>query len=258
MATRSRAGRGLPAFLFVITLLAGGDWLCRPAGAAAQDTQESDSAAVLGRLLARETKHPIGGAVVQIVGTHTIATTDSAGGFELLGLAPGVLVLEIRAPGYTPGTWRITLAAKQVVMHEFQLDLLAYELPGVVVEGKRGQIRFADFERRRQSRMGYFLTQEQIERLNPPTLIDVLVTVRGVEQVCISNTCVAKMVRAAPGCYPQYFIDGQASTPFFARNTPPQDIHGIEIDPGASETPAEFLGSNSACGVIAIWTKSTP
>ena len=43
-----------------------------------------------------------------------------------------------------------------------------------------------------------------------------------------------------------------------ARHTPPKDIKGVEIYRGSSETPGEFTGSNSACGVIAIWTKSSP
>ena len=162
-------------------------------------------------------------------------------------------------PQRGPGTWRINLHDGKTLEHVFELDP-AYELPGVVVEAKPSSIgrRFSDFERRRHAGMGYFLTKEQIERINPTSLVDVLVTVRGVEQVCISNNCVAKMVRSPPGCYPQYFLDGNESTPYFARNTPPQDIQGIEVYRGSSETPGEFIGSNSGCGVIAIWTKSAP
>ena len=88
--------------------------------------------------------------------------------------------------------------------------------------------------------------------------MDVLATVRGVKQVCVSNECVAKMVRSPPGCYPQYYLDGNESSSYFARLTPPQDVKGVEIYRGSSETPGEFQGSNSGCGVIAIWTKSAP
>jgi hypothetical protein len=134
------------------------------------------------------------------------------------------------------------------------------ELPEVVVKGREPLAgrRFTDFERRRHSGMGYFLTQEQIERSGAATLIDVLVSARGVEQVCLTNDCVAKMVRSPPGCYPQYYLDGVESTAYFSRHTPPRDVRGVEIYRGASETPGEFTGSNSGCGVIAIWTKSSP
>src|SRR5207253_2325772 len=134
------------------------------------------------------------------------------------------------------------------------------ELPEVVVKGttRLADRRFADFERRRQSGMGAFLTQDRIEHANTTSLVDVLVTVRGVQQVCISNECIAKMVRSPPGCYPQYYLDGKESSAYFARLTPPQDVKGVEIYRGSSETPGEFQGSNSGCGVIAIWTKSSP
>ena len=41
----------------------------------------------------------------------------------------------------------------------------------------------------------------------------------------------------------------------FHENTPISDVYGIEIYRGPGEVPAEFGGSNAACGVIAIWTK---
>src|SRR2546425_3862507 len=88
MASRSRAGRCVPAFLLAMALLAGQDWLYHPASAAAQDTTESDSTGVLGRLGARENPQPIASARVQIVGTHTTTTTDSAGRVGVVGRPP--------------------------------------------------------------------------------------------------------------------------------------------------------------------------
>ena len=233
-------------------------WGVPPVRAAQDSSTLGDSTAITGQIVASETGAPIKGATVQMMGTRMAATTDSMGRFALTGLPPGPVMLEARAVGYATGNWRLTLRPGQVIDHQFDLDLLAYELPEVTVEAKKAARRFADFERRRQSGMGYFITKEQIERASPTNLIDILVTVRGVQQVCITNDCFAKMVRAPPGCYPQYFLDGRESTPYFARNTPPHDIQGIEIYRGGSEIPGEFGGSSSGCGVIAIWTKSYP
>jgi hypothetical protein len=221
---------------------------------------QADTAAIVGHLLAHQTHEPIIKGVVAVVGTHVAATTDSLGRFRLSGLTPGTVVLQISAVGYATGSWGIALQPREVLQREFDLELLPYELPEVVVKGRTplAERRFADFERRRHSGMGYFITQEQIERSGAATLVDLLARVRGVEQICISNDCVAKMIRSPPGCYPQYFLDGVESKPYFARNTLPEDIKGIEIYRGASETPGEFIGSNSGCGVIAIWTKSSP
>ncbi len=218
-----------------------------------------DSSTLFGRLIDRHSRGGIRSADVIVAGAKP-TTTDSAGNFRVTGLAPGSQTIEIRAVGYVPTSWRVTLEPRQVLQHTFELDPLPVELPEVVVKGKTplAERRFADFERRRHSGMGYFLTQEQIERVNPATLVDLLVTANGVQQVCLVNDCVPKMVRSPPGCYPQYFLDGNESTAYFARHTPPKDIKGVEIYRGSSETPGEFTGSNSACGVIAIWTKSSP
>src|SRR6266702_6688588 len=220
----------------------------------------TDSSAIVGELAAQDTHEPIRRAQVSLAGTALATTTDSAGRFTLTDLDAGIFMIEIRAVGYAPGTWRASLKPHQVLTHHFELERLPIELPEVVVKGK-GPLsvrRFADFERRRQSGMGAFLTQERIERANTASLVDVLATVRGVQQVCIANQCVAKMVRSPAGCYPQYYLDGHESSTYFARLTPPQDVKGVEIYRGSSETPGEFQGSNSGCGVIAIWTKSAP
>ena len=228
------------------------DSAARPAGA--------DSSAVMGRLLDGHTHDGIHGAQVETGDAGRATTTDSLGNFTLTGLVPGARMIAIRAVGYTPATWQVTLKPHQVLRHTFEMEPLAVELPEVVVKGKTplAERRFADFERRRQKGMGSFITQEQIERSGASELIDVLAQVRGVQQVCLTNDCVAKMVRSPPGCYPQYYLDGKESSAYFARHTPPHDIKGVEIYRGSSETPGEFQGSNSGCGVIAIWTKSSP
>jgi hypothetical protein len=221
---------------------------------------QPDTGAIVGRVFAHQTHEPIVKGVVMVVGTRLAATTDSLGQFTITGLSPGAVVLQVSAVGYVTGSWGIALQPGEVLRREFELDLLPYELPGVVVKGGTplAERRFADFERRRHSGMGYFITQEQIERRGASRLIDLLANVRGVVQVCLANDCQAKMIRSPPGCFPQYFLDGIESRPYFARNTPPEDIRGIEIYRGESETPGEFIGSNAGCGVIAIWTKSSP
>jgi hypothetical protein len=245
--------------LIALSFLYLGLWGVAPARAQ-RPSDPGDTATITGQVVASETQASVRNAAVQVMGTPTTTTTDSAGRFALAGLPPGLVLLEVRAVGYASGNWRMNLRPGQVLDSRFELDLLAYNLPEVVVEADRRetQRRYADFERRRHSRMGYFITKEQIEHANPTALIDILVRVRGVQQVCLTNDCFAKMARSPPGCYPQYFLDGRESTPYFARNTPPHDIQGIEIYRGGSETPGEFTGPNSGCGVIAIWTKSYP
>ena len=231
-------------------------WLALPA--AGQTTGGKSS--LVGFVVATPGDAPVPGAVVQLDTTTWRTVADSQGRFELDSIDPGTYLLHIRAVGYDEGAWRVRLHSAQVTTHAFSLSQQVVELPGVAVKGRLplSARRYVDFERRRQTASGAFLTQEDIEKLNPAALVDILVTVRGVQQVCLVNDCVAKMVRSPPGCYPQYYIDGIETTAYFARHTPPKDIRGIEIYRGQSEIPGEYGGSNSACGVIAIWTKSSP
>jgi len=232
--------------------------VCCAATAAAQTT--SGKGTLVGFVIATPGDAPVSGAAVQLDTTTWRTVADSQGRFELDSVDPGTYVLHIRAVGYDEGAWRVRMHPDQVTTHAFALAQQVVELPGVAVKGRLplSARRYVDFERRRHTGSGAFFTQEDIEKVNPATLVDILVTVRGVQQVCLVNDCVAKMVRSPPGCYPQYFIDGIESTAYFARHTPPKDIRGIEVYRGSSEIPGEFGGSNSACGVIAIWTKSSP
>jgi Carboxypeptidase regulatory-like domain len=250
----------LPRLLILLLALLSGEARLTAAQAQHDTASGADSSAILGELVDRHTREPIANAKVAVASLTLVTVTDSLGHFAVVGLPAGPYIIDIRAVGYAPATWRFTLAPRQQLKHTFEMDLLPVQLPEVVVKGKTplSERRFADFERRRETGMGAFITQEQIERANPTSLVDMLVRVRGVLQVCLTNDCVAKMARSPPGCYPQYYLDGRESTPYFARLTPPHDVKGIEIYRGSSETPGEFQGSNSGCGVIAIWTKSSP
>ncbi len=219
-----------------------------------------------GQVISQITQAPILAAVVELTlsgdsgnTTHLSATTDSSGRFLFATLNAGTYRVEIHAIGYEQGAWRLRITPGRPIQHAFDLVPLTVKLPPVVVEGaQRHADRLADFERRRTGKVGYFLTQQDIEKTNPSTLADVLATVRGVTLDCKGGVCIARMARSQPGCDPQYFIDGVESSPYFARNTPPHDVIGLEVYRGPAELPAEFTGSNSGCGVIVIWTKSSP
>lgn len=69
--------------------------------------------------------------------------------------------------------------------------------------------------------------------------------------------CQAVMARAPRQCPPIWIVDGQEVRSFH-ENTPIRDVYGIEIFRGPGEVPGEYAGSNAACGVIVVWTKSRP
>ena len=98
-------------------------WGVPPVRAAQDSSTLGDSTAITGQIVASETRAPIKGATVQMMGTRMAATTDSMGRFALTGLPPGPVMLEARAVGYATGNWRLTLRPGQVIDHRFDLDL---------------------------------------------------------------------------------------------------------------------------------------
>jgi hypothetical protein len=217
------------------------------------------SGSISGTTIDAQTGMPIIGASVTIPALDRSVISDEGGRFLHATLEAGSYVVQVHAVGYIPSAKAFDLTTGQAATHVFQLTTIPPVLPKVVVSGHSGSVgrRFEDFDRRRASKRGQFLTRAEIEERNPVNLSDVLQSMRGLRTECVGFTCIVQTVRSTHGCPPAYFVDGRLSTTF-GPSTPVSDIQGIEVYLGPSETPAEYLGPDSGCGVIAIWTKSSP
>ncbi len=229
--------------------------------AAAVGAETVDAQATIrGRVVDSELGDPLPGAVVRIRGTSATLTTDTLGRFEALGLRPGEAEVSIELVGYTPGFFKVRLASSGGVDQVFPLDFSGHHLSDVVVIARAEQLmsRYVDFEKRRQRGMGAYLRWDELKIKGYNSVGDALRTVRGVRIRCNQQTfeCFATMVRA-PQCQPTWWIDGMEVSSFH-ENTSIRDVYGIEIYRGPGEVPGEFSGSNAACGVIVMWTKSRP
>jgi carboxypeptidase family protein/TonB-dependent receptor-like protein len=219
------------------------------------------TATVSGRVVDRVSLAPIPGAQVALLGAHRQAASDSGGRFTQEGLAPGPYVLQIRALGYTASTWVIRLDTGQVLDRDFDLAPAAYTLAPITREATPGlmALRLRDFERRKAQGRGVFITEDDIQRTNAGTLSEVLRTVAGVQVVCNSAGCTARMTRAATGvCRPDFFVDGLSANFSTNANLPTVGIVAIEVYRSGGEAPVEFLRADTDCGVIVIWTRSAP
>jgi hypothetical protein len=218
------------------------------------------SGSISGTTIDAQTGAPIVGASITIPVLSRAVISDQSGNFLHSLLEAGSYVVQVHAVGYIPSAKAFDLTTGQSVTHVFQLTTVPPVLPEVVVRGKSGNVvgrRFEDFDRRRASKRGQFLTRAEIEARHPVHLSDLLQTMRGIRTECVGFTCLVETARSAHGCQPAYFVDGRMSTTF-GPSTPVRDIEGIEVYLGPSETPAEYLGPDSGCGVIGIWTKASP
>ena len=218
------------------------------------------SGSIAGNTVDAQTGMPIVGASVTIPTLSRSVTSDDAGHFLHSTLDAGSYVVQVHAVGYIPSAKSFDVATGQSVTHTFQLTTVLPVLTNVVVKGNSAGVvgrRFEDFDRRRAQGRGQFLTRGEIEARSPINLSDLLQTMRGIRADCVGFTCRVETSRSAHGCAPAYFVDGRMSTTF-GPSTPVKDIQGVEVYLGPSETPAEYLGPESGCGVIGIWTRSSP
>jgi len=232
-------------------LLAGVLSIAVPAAGAAHAT-------LRGRVVDSEFGHPLPGAVVRIRRGPAPLTTDSLGRFEARDLPGGDAEITIRLLGYATHVFRLSIPPAGNVDQSFALDFTGSELPAVVVEARAEQLmpRYVEFEQRRQRKMGAYLRWDDLKAYS--SVGDALRTIRGVKIQCNQQTfeCFAVMARS-PQCEPTWWIDG-VEVHSFHENTPIRDVYGIEVYRGAGEIPGEFAGSDAACGVIVLWTKSRP
>lgn len=224
-----------------------------------QAVNAQSSGSIAGTTIDAQTGMPIVGASVTIPTLSRSVTSDDAGHFLHSTLDAGSYVVQVHALGYIPSAKAFDIVTGQSVTHTFQLTTVLPVLANVVVKGHSASVgrRFEDFDRRRAQGRGQFLTRAEIESRSAINLSDLLQTMRGIRTDCVGFTCRVETSRSVHGCAPAYFVDGRMSTTF-GPTTPVNDIQGLEVYLGPSETPAEYLGPDSGCGVIGIWTRSSP
>ena len=228
--------------------------------------QRANPAATLrGRILDAVSGAPLVGATVAATTTGASVQTDSAGRYRIDGLNVGIHRFLVSAAGYNRGSVSLAFAAREVMERDLELDpvgrTLSAEdsakvqaLPTVPVTAPMSAgRRFDDFERRRTTGRGQYLTRAQLEEGRFGTLQDAMRPLRGVRFSCAGSTCLVQMARAPLGCSPDYVVDERVDN-MFGPLVPVRDIQAIEVYTGASDVPGEFAGANAGCGVIVIWT----
>jgi len=232
-----------------------------PLEAQAQAHAVPPQGGISGQVVNQQSRAPVSGATVNLIGTRLRTATDSAGRFSQSSLGAGTYILEVRAIGYGVTSWVLRLADGETVDYVFEIEPLGVDLEPIVVEGPPGyfQRRMLEFEERRRAGRGVFITRAQIEASHAATMADVLRGVPGVRLNCRSGVCNAQMTRTAHGvCNADWVIDGAPASISSTPHLPVVGIVAVEIYRSPNEAPAEFLKADSQCGVIAIWTKSGP
>lgn len=217
-------------------------------------------ATIRGRVVDSETGSPLVGATVTFRRGLSPMTTDSAGRFVTRAIPPGDYTVLVELLGYAPAQSPLRVPDSGEYDRVFSLDFTGQKLSAVAVQARAEALmpRYADFERRRERKMGAFLRWDDLNQGAYASVGDALRQIRGVRIKCNQATfeCFAYMART-PQCQPIWFVDG-IEVRSFHENTPIRDVYGVEVYRGPGEVPGEYSGSNSACGAIVLWTKSRP
>jgi len=225
----------------------------------------AQQATVKGRVVDRSSQAGIQQVQIVFLGDRRSVTTDSTGHYLFVALPPGTAQLLIRAASFPETQIIVELQPGQEVERTIVLDSTnvgrsgPQALPAILVEeASPPPRRFADFERRRRTGRGHYLTRVDIERSGASSLQDAVRSLRGVTMECGGGAgCFVRMVRAPMQCKPDYIIDTRVDNNF-GPTTPIRDIEAIEVYTGPSDVPGEFAGRSAGCGVIVIWTGSGP
>lgn len=211
---------------------------------------------VVGSLIDRNTRRPVEGARVNVLGTSLGTSSDTAGRFDVRGVPAGVRVIQVRAIGYVVSSWVVSLGEGQTLEQTFELEGRSLPVDSITVTADMPESwrTEAGFERRRARGGGWFITHDDILRRRAETLGELMRSVPGVLMSCRFRSCSVVMEEGTKACTPEYFLDGFPASNSTGPGFPLQQIRGVEIYSSRFSVPAEFQRANLQCGVIAIWT----
>lgn len=208
----------------------------------------------------------VGAAIVKaeilVTNTNVRAETGTDGRFELPSLPSGSVEVVVRRLGFSPAKIALDLGTGESRDIRVLLSPVAMVMDSVAIIAPAPEIEkaFGGFEMRKSRGFGTFITREQIEKKNPRVTTDLFRTVSGVKLLRENGTptVVSTRLGTLAYCPVRYFIDG-ASYPLYGQSIDTMiqvaDIGAIEVYPGGATVPPQFGGRESACGVIAIWTR---
>lgn len=222
------------------------------------------NARVSGRVVL-ENSTTYAGSRVEVVGTDVVVLTNEKGEFTLRNLPSGSQVLLARHLGWGANAVPVDLSSREPKQVTIKLaKYIAVIEPVVVTARRQVGLDKVGFTMRKKSGAGYYLDPDQIQRMHPTVLTDILRQVPGLRvsytnegEVVSSSRGVSSL--AASGCV-RYFVDGmewQSAQPgdinqFVNGN----EIVGAEIYQGTT-APAQYSRGMGDCTTIVLWTKQT-
>jgi len=195
------------------------------------------------------------------------ALANANGRFLLRAPRPGHHYLYAEGMGYLASfEGPLGLDRGDTLDVEIRLQAAPFAMDSILIraEPRSPSMELVGFYERRALGLGTFIDREAIEERAPLQITDLFRTVPGVRVVPkgggLGRNVLAsrRMTTFSTGllCLPNLFIDGIPSDPSeIDVLVDPMDVEAVEFYSGGAQTPAQYSGSEAACGVVLIWTR---
>lgn len=207
---------------------------------------------------AADTRRPLVGAHITVGGVGIRGVTDQSGVARLSDLQPGSHQVSARYLGYSPASAVVVVGPDRAASLLLDLGVQPIQLAGVRVRARRTILHYNGFYDRRNAGQGTFLTRDEITRMQPRFMSDVLRRVAGTSLTPSrfgTSSASFRGTKTLGGCPVQYYVDGTQTFALNVDDVTPDDVEGLEIYRGAATIPAAYNRGTAVCGVVLIWTR---
>lgn len=190
-------------------------------------------------------------------GEERVVLTDAEGEFGVGPLPAGEYLLEAQHLGYRDAETVVYPTGEDDLELVLGLVPEPVELePIVATRGPQVSSDLRAFHERMLRGVGQYLSQEDIERLDPHRATDALEHMPALQAESTGGRAGTGRILFRGRCPPEVFVDGvrsAAGAHEVDEMVSSQDLYGVEVH-GPSTAPSE-LNPRRPCGVVAIWTK---
>jgi hypothetical protein len=204
---------------------------------------------------------PLAGVRVDVVGRHLTDVSDTQGRVRIRHIPPGTQFVRVQRIGYETQSLTLELAAGDTVQLDLTLSSTAIVLDTVVAtrEGQTRALSRVGFYERQKASIGRFVTRAELDRYPAEATHAAFQRIRGVSVITTRNGFQVMGTHGpvgagSMGCVMRMWLDGMPWRGDLDE-IPQQSIEAIEVYPSPAEVPAQYGGTNSACGVVLIWTR---
>lgn len=212
---------------------------------------------LVGTVVETGSSRPVPGAALTVPGLGQFLT-DEDGRFEVPGVPPGLIRIDVSGLGYAARSEAVTVQAGRSTVLTIGMAVDPLELEPIDVEVRSAFLEAQGVYRRMEGgRSGRILTRAELERRDSYRLSDSLNRIPG---LLVERRNKRSVLLGRGRCLLRIFVDGVMVGPEMDGTVdidlfPPEWIEVAEVYVGISSVPVEFADTGEDCGVLLLWSR---